>query len=72
MKFYTNKYPIKYAIFKKDEPAKDLETGCIFTIDGINGDFVDLKPVSDIGVETVNVSCKMLEFGFTESDRINL
>lgn len=72
MKFYTNKHPIKRAIFKKDEPAKVLEVGCIFSIDGISGDFVDLKPVSDIGVEMVYVSCRMLEFAFTETDRITL
>jgi len=72
MRFFVNKYPIKYVVqVDRNDAAseyKDLEAGNIFTISGIMGAMLELKPVGDIGVETLAVDPTMLQVGFTETE----
>lgn len=70
MIFYTNKYPLGYAIYNnKTDKHEALPIGTVFTIKSISGDCFDLTPINKIdGFESVMVRPEMLEAGFTSSN----
>lgn len=72
MKFYTSKYPINYAYNNETKGPESLPVGTVLTIDGINGDCFDMKCVGKKDLATIIVGVNMLQFGFTETDNINL
>lgn len=72
MKFYTNKYPINDGYDNETKESRVLPQGTVFTIESINGNCFDMKPVQK-GVGTMGsylVDVAMLQIGFTESDYI--
>ena len=69
MKFYTCKYPILKT--HTPEGKEFWPIGTAFTIECINGSYLDLIPVSGPmkkGEALIMIDFKMLEFGFTEQD----
>ncbi len=71
MKFYINKYPIRYGLIDNDNKSVDVPAGTAFQITGITGMCFELTPVSNIGKVNVGVDYNMLMTGFTESDFID-
>lgn len=69
-KFFTNNFPIKFAILGKAENG-DIPIGTVFQIDGINCGQFDLKPVNKIEGCNVSVSPEMLKAGFTETEYLD-
>jgi len=70
MQIYVNKYKIKYCFSGKERIDDKIPEGTAFTIDGINGSMIDLKPVRDIGECHVAVSIEILNLCFYEVDNI--
>jgi len=70
----TTYYASKYKVVNgwKDTKNTYAPAGTIYTIDAINNDYFEMKPVSkSISDETQQmliVSAKMLELGFTASE----
>ena len=70
-KFYVSKYKIKLWT-RNDEEY--IPIGTIFTIDCLNGNCFDLKPIKpfdDEAIKVINVEPNMLKIAFTEQDFIN-
>jgi hypothetical protein len=70
-RFFVNKYPVNCGIGNDQRPLL-VETGTVFTIIGIVGNFFELEPVSKIDWLTcpVMVDALMLERGFTAQNHI--
>ena len=67
-RFYTNKYPISCCVQKEDK-WEALPAGYVFTIESVNGDFVDLKPITKIdGFVMASVSINVFKFAFVGSE----
>ena len=70
MQIYVNKYKIKYCLAGPDRRDDKIPEGTAFTIDGINGNMIDMKPVRDIGECNVMVSIEILNLCFYKVDNI--
>ncbi len=71
MKFYINKFPVKYVVSTEGKAMDPIPEGTAFKVSGINYNMIDLMPVKDINCNPIGVDCAMLQFGFTESEYIN-
>lgn len=70
MTFFVSKYPILAYTTKDDEQLK-LPAGTIFIVLQISGTCLELLPASaKLAIQPTLVDAAMLQFAFTEQDRI--
>ena len=69
MTFYTNIFTVLYVFNKEGCNTQHVEPGQVFTINGINGDFYELKPVNGDDYY-IQIGPAMLDSAFTKSNYI--